>query len=186
MDEPTSAGAVKVRWPTVAVLVLVCAAVLGASLYVAHRHTSSTPAKGPYPDLVLVGRLTKDLPWRDLSVNVTWDGTKAGAIPSDLQAVYRGETLYKVIGLVDDNDPSSFNVALAEKGYQIRFIAEDGYEWTMSSKAIVGQTGWIIARLKNGRPLPKGEGPYRDVGSFIHHFYGAPSVKMIKRIELLY
>ena len=185
MNGPTTTGTAKVRWLTVGVLVLVCAAILGVSLYLS-RHTDSPPAKGPYADLVLVGKLTKHVAWRDLPATVTWDGTKAGDIPVDLQDVYRGETLYKVIGLVDDNDPNSFNVALARKGYKIRFVSTDGYEWTMSSKAIVGQTQWILARLKNGKPLPKGEGPYRDVGSFIRHFYGRESVKMIKRIELVF
>ena len=185
MDEPTTTGDAKVRWLTIAILVVVCAAILGVSLYLS-RHTDSPPAKGPYPDLVLVGRLTKHVAWRDLSVNVSWDGTKAGDIPVDLQAVYRGETLYKVIGLVDDDDPNSCNVALANKGYKIRFVASDGYEWTMSSKAIVGQTHWIIARLKNGKPLSTTEGPYHDVGSFIHHFYGRESVKLITRIELVF
>ena len=185
MSGPASAGAVKPRWLSIALLVAVCAAVLAVSIYVARRPTAA-PAKGPHPDLVLVGKLTRDVPWRDISVNVTWDGTKAGAIPSDLQAVYRGEPLYEVIGLVDDGDPSTFNVALARKGYQIRLTAADGYEWTMSSASIIGQTGWILARLKNGQPLPKGEGPYRDVGSFIHHFFGSPSVKMITRIQLVF
>jgi hypothetical protein len=185
MNDPTAAGTTKVRWLTIAILVVVCAAILGVSLYVS-RHTDSPPAKGPQPDLVLAGKLTKHVAWRDLSVNVSWDGTKVGDIPVDLQAVYRGETLYQLIGLVDDDDPSGFNVALANKGYEIRFMATDGYEWAMSSKAIVGQTQWILARLKNGKPLPKGEGPYRDVGSFIRHFYGRESVKMIKRIELVF
>ncbi len=185
MGGSAAAGTVKPRWLTVGVLGVVCAAILAVSIYASHR-PPAPPAKGPYADLVLVGKITRDVPWRDISLSATWDGTKAGAIPSDLQAVYRGEPLYQLIGLVDDNDPNTFNVALARKGYQIRFIAADGYEWTMSSKSIIGQREWILARLKNGQPLPKGEGPYRDVGPFIHHFFGAPSVKMITRIQLVF
>jgi hypothetical protein len=175
----------RLSWRTIAVLVAVCAVIFGVSLYVS-RHAGSSPAKGPYRELVLVGKLTKHLAWSDLSSNVTWDGTKASDIPADLQAVYRGETLFKVIGLVDDEDPNSFNVALAKKGYKVRFVAADGYQWAMNSAAIVGQTHWILARLKSGKPLPAHEGPYRDVGSFIHHFYGRESVKMITRIELVF
>ena len=160
--------------------------VVAGSLFVALRTPDAAPASGPYPGLVLQGKLTKKLPWNQLPVSVTWDGTKAGDIPKDLQAVYRGQTIYKLVGLVDDGDPGSFNVALARKGYKIRFLASDGYSWDMASRAIIGKTGWIVARLKNGKPLPANEGPYRDVGSFIHHFFGRESVKLITRIKLIY
>jgi hypothetical protein len=139
-----------------------------------------------YPDLVLVGKVTKRIHWNKLPVSVTWDGTKAGSIPTDLRAVYRGQTLYKLIGLVDDKKPGSFNVALAKKGYTIRFIASDGFHWDFKSRSIIGKKNWIVARLKNGKPLPSAEGPYRDVGSFIHHFYGRPSVKLLVKIQLIF
>jgi len=139
-----------------------------------------------YPDLLLVGKLTRRIKWSKLPAKVVWDGTKAGDIPRDLQAVYRGQTIYKIIGLVDDKKPGSFNVALAKKGYTIRFMASDGYHWDFKSRSIIGKKKWIIARLKNGKPLPAGEGPYRDVGSFIHHFYGRQSVKLLVEIKLIF
>lgn len=176
----------RLSWRAVGVLAGATAVILGASLFVALRTPDAAPAKGPYPDLVLKGKLTKKIPWSQLPASVKWDGTKAGAIPKDLQAVYRGQTLYKLVGLVDDKDPSAFNVALAKKGYKIRFRASDGYSWTMKSASIIGKKNWIVARLKNGKALPKGEGPYRDVGSFIGHFYGRGSVKMLTRIELVF
>jgi hypothetical protein len=173
-------------WRVVGLLAAACAAILAVSLYVALRPSAATPAAGPYPDLVLKGKLTRSIPWNKLPVSVKWDGTKAGDIPRDLQAAYRGQTLYKLIGLVDDKDPATFNVARARKGYGIKFIAGDGYSWTMKSKAIIGKKNWIVARLKNGKPLPDNEGPYRDVGSFIKHFYGRESVKLLLRIELVF
>jgi hypothetical protein len=176
----------RLSWRAVGILAGTAAVLLAASLFVALRSTDAAPAKGPYADLVLKGRLTKRIPWEKLPVSVTWDGTKAGAIPKELQAVYRGQTLFKLIGLVDDNKPGSFNVALAKKGYTIRFLASDGYSWDMSSKIIIGKKGWIVARLKNGKPLPDGEGPYRDVGSFIKQFYGRQSVKLLTRIDLIF
>ena len=173
------------RWRTIAILVAVCVAILGVSLALSHRADSS-PAPGPYAALVLRGKLVKRVAWKDLPANVTWNGKRAGDIPVDLQAVYCGQTLFKLVGLVDDKDPRTFNVALARKGYTIRFIARDGYTWDMKSASIIGKTHWIVARLKNGQPLPAGEGPYRDVGSFIGHFFGRPSVKMITTIQLIY
>ena len=43
--------------------------------------------------------------------------SKAGNINPSLRYVYRGQTLYKLVGLVDDGEPGSFNVARAKKGY---------------------------------------------------------------------
>ena len=173
-------------WRAIGILAAVATIILGASLFVALRPTDAAPATGPYADLTLKGKLTKRIAWAQLPASVSWDGTKAGAIPKDLQAVYRGQTLYKLIGMVDDKDPASFNVALAKKGYTIRFLATDGYHWDMKSATIIGEKGWIVARLKNGKALPAGEGPYRDVGSFIHHFYGRQSVKLLTRIQLIF
>lgn len=143
-------------------------------------------AASAHPSLLLVGKLTRRVKWSKLSANVVWNGKKAGNIPKDLQAVYRGETLYRVIGLVDDKKPGSFNVALAKKGYTIRFMGSDGYTWDFTSRSIIGKKKWIVAKLKNGKPLPAGEGPYRDVGSFIHHFYGRQSVKLLVEIKLIF
>ena len=176
----------RLSWRTLGILAGAAAIILGASLFLALRTPDAAPARGPYADLVLKGKLTKRIAWSQLPVSVKWDGTKAGAIPKDLQAVYRGQTLYKLVGMVDDKKPGSFNVALAKKGYTIRFLATDGYRWDMKSKTIIGKKNWIVARLKNGKALPKGEGPYRDVGSFIGHFYGRGSVKMLMRIELIF
>jgi hypothetical protein len=173
-------------WRWIGLLAAGCAAILAVRLYLALRPPSAAPAAGPYPDLVLKGKLTKRIPWEKLPVKVTWDGTKAGDIPKDLQAVYRGQTLYKLVGLVDDKDPKTFNVARARKGYGIKLISSDGYSWTMKSKAIIGQKNWIVARLKNGKAMAKNEGPYRDVGCFSRHFYGRESVKRLKRIQLVF
>jgi len=138
-----------------------------------------------YPDLVLKGRITKRIPWSRLPVKAVWDGTKAGNINPSLRAVYRGQTLYKLIGLVDDRK-AGFNLALARKGYKIQFVCSDGYKPTISSKFVIAKTGYIIARLKNGQPLPSGEGPYRFVGSFIKPFNGKLSARMIVQIRLIF
>jgi len=176
----------RLSWRAVGILAAAAAVILGASLFLALRTPDAAPAAGPYADLVLKGKLTRRIAWAQLPVSVTWDGTKADAIPKDLQAVFKGQTLYKLVGLVDDDKPGSFNVALAKKGYKVRLVASDGYTWDMNSKTIIGKKTWIVARLKDGQPLPSGEGPYRDVGSFIRHFYGRQSVKLLTRIELIF
>lgn len=138
------------------------------------------------PSLVLKGKLRRTIKWGKLPVSVKWDGRKAGNINPSMRAVYRGQTLYKLVGMVDDKDPKSFNVKKARKGYKIRFICTDGYKRTIKSRSIIGKKTYIIARLKNGKALPVGEGPYRYVGGFIKPFYGKDSARMIKEIRLIF
>ena len=135
---------------------------------------------------VLRGRRTVKISFLNFPTPVTWDGTKAGNINPTVRALYRGQTLYRLVGLVDDGNPRTFNVALARKGYKIALIASDGYTWTMSSKTIIGQKHWIVASLKDGAVMSSAEGPYRDVGSFIKPFYGKPSVFKLVQIKLIF
>ena len=136
--------------------------------------------------LTLKGKLTKVLPISKVRANVTWDGTKAGNINPTLRAKYRGETLYKLVGLVDDKDSTTFDTALAKKGYKIKLFGLDGYTWTIGSKSIIGKKKWIVAKLKNGKLLPTGEKPFRYVGSFIKPFSGKASVYKLYKIQLIF
>jgi hypothetical protein len=136
--------------------------------------------------LVLKGRRTVKIAYLNFPTPVTWDGTKAGNINPSLRALYRGQTISKLIGLVDDNNPTSFNVKLARKGYKIEFIASDGYTWSIRSQTIIGQKHWIVASLKNGAVMLSNEGPYRFVGSFIKPFYGKQSVFKLIKIKLIF
>jgi hypothetical protein len=175
------------RWRTVVILAVASVVVLSASVAVSLNVTGadSSPLGGTtYPPLVLKGELVKRIPWSELPANVAWDGRQdSDNRNKELQAMFEGQTIYKLVGLVDDEDPKTFNVAKAKRGYAIWFIASDGYKYQMDSREIIGKTKWIVARLKDGEPLPANEGPYRDVGSFVG-FLAGPSVKMLVRIEL--
>lgn len=177
----------RLRWRTLIVLCVVCAAILAASLAVALTSGSAQPVpRAKQPALVLKGVLKKKISWAKLPAKVIWNGRKdRDNRHKELQAVFRGQSIYKLVGLVDDKDPKTFNVRKARRGYGIKFIAKDGYAYTMDSRTIIGKKKWIVAKLKNGKPLPKGEGPYRDVGSFIG-FLAGPSVEMLIRIELIF
>ena len=148
------------------------------------RGTVSVTASGA--SLTLIGKLTKVVPVSRIPAVVTWDGTKAGNINPVLHAVYKGQTMYKLIGLVDDKDPGSFNKARAEKGYKIKLFGLDGYTWTITSKSIIGQTHRIVAKLKNGKALPAGEAPLRYVGPFIKPYNGKASVFKLYKIKLIF
>ena len=146
------------------------------------------------PPLHLVGRRTAKVPYLDFPVDSSWNGHYLASWKPVFDATYQGAPISQLVGLVDDSNPKSFNVKLARKGYKIELIAGDGYSWTLSSKTIVGQKHWIVASLKDGKPLPyvagddseNTEAPYRFVGSFIHPFYGRPSVFQLVEIKLIF
>ena len=142
----------------------------------------------PASKLTLKGKLTKVIPLKKLRANVIWDGRKQGDINPSLKAVYRGTTLYKLIGLVDDKNPKTFNVALAKKGYKIQFICRDGYKPVIPSRWIIKKKRWIVAKLKNGKLLPDGEAPFRFVGGppITQPFNNKLSARMVVRIKLIF
>ena len=184
------------RWLVVAAALVVALSATAAAPW-AHAGSATAAAADAgkaravatraFPALVLKGKTTKKIAWNKLPTKVSWDGTRAGNINLSLRAVYRGQALFKLIGLVDGGGPG-FNVALAKKGYIIKFICSDGYNVKppLSSKRIIGKTHWIIAKLKNGQPLPDGEAPYRFVGSFIKPFKGKLSAFKIVQIKLVF
>ena len=117
--------------------------------------------------LTLQGKTTKVLPIAQVPATAAWDGTKAGNINPTLRYVYRGQLLYKLVGMVDDKK-AGFNVAKAKNGYKIQLVCLDGYQPSFSSKLLFRngklRTDLIVAKIKAGKPLPEGEGPFRFVG----------------------
>ena len=175
---------------SVVILAVVAAAVLALSLGIARSHViapSKTPGNAATePPLVLQGVLTRRVPWTQIQTTGSYDGRQDHDNRHvELQAFYRGEPLYKLIGLVDDNDPNTFNVAKARSGYGIKLYGSDGYVWTVDSRTIIGKNDWIIAKLRDGKPLPKWEGPYRFVGASFIGFRAGESVKLLVRVQLV-
>jgi hypothetical protein len=129
--------------------------------------SSATPPEGGWT-LTLQGKGTKVLPIAKFPATVIWDGTKAGDINPSLKYVYKGQSLYKLLGKVDDGKPGSFNLAKAKKGYTIQFTCRDGYKPKISSKLILKngkpRVNWIVAKMKAGALLEGDEAPFRFVG----------------------
>ena len=156
-----------------ALLVLAGAAVLVLALVAPSRHRAATPPLGPRLrpaggwTLTLQGKTTKVLPIAKVPAVASWDGTKAGNINPTLRYVYKGQLLYKLVGMVDDTK-AGFNAAKAKKGYTIQFFCLDGYKPTLSSKILFKngklRTDLIVAKMKAGALLPEGEAPFRFVG----------------------
>ncbi len=137
--------------------------------------------------LVLKGRRTAKIAYLDFPTPVTWDGTKAGNINPTVRALYRGQTLYKLIGLGRRQAPED----LQRRRWPARATRSSSSPatattWTISSKTIVGKKRWIVASLKDGAAMSPDEGPYRYVGSFIKPFYGKPSVFKLVEIKLIF
>lgn len=103
------------------------------------------------------------LPIAKVPATVAWHGEKAGNINPSLRYTYKGQTLYKLVGMVDDKKPG-FNVARAKKGYKIQFVCRDGYKPTIPSTWIIGKKTWIVAKKKAGKLLKGDEAPFRFVG----------------------
>lgn len=178
------------RRRSVVLLAVIAAVALTASMVLARTHVirpdaTPAPASGR-PPLVLQGELTRRVPWADVGTTGSYDGREdPDNRHEELRALYRGEPLYQLVGLVDDDDPGTFNVAEAKRGYGIELVATDGYTWMVDSRTIVGRDDWVIARLKDGDPLPGWEGPYRFVGPDFIGFRAGQSVRTLERVRLL-
>ena len=126
---------------------------------------STAPAGGW--TLTLQGKSTKVLPIDKFPTTAAWDGTKAGNINPTLRYVYKGQLLYKLVGLVDGGT-AGFDAAKAKKGYKIKFYCLDGYTPSLSSKILFKKgklrTDLVVAKIKAGQLLPEGEAPFRFVG----------------------
>ena len=189
-EERVSERGPGLRRRSIVILAVAAAVVLTASTVVARMHVirpDTTPGKASsYPPLLLQGTLTRRVPWADIQTTAGYDGRKDHDNRfEELQAFYQGEPLYKLVGLVDDGDPGTFNVAKARQGYAIKLFATDGYTWTVDSRTIIGRNDWIIAKLRDGKPLPKWEGPYRFVGASFIGFRAGESVRLLVRIQLV-
>ena len=135
--------------------------------------SSPSPSASPTPPpggwtLTLQGKQTKVLPIAKVPATVAWHGEKAGNINPSLRYVYKGQSLYKLLALVDDAKPGSFNLARAKTGYTIQFFCRDGYQPKISSKLILRngkpRVHWIVAKIKADKPLEGDEAPFRFVG----------------------
>jgi DMSO/TMAO reductase YedYZ molybdopterin-dependent catalytic subunit len=95
---------------------------------------------------------------------------------------YSGVALWRLVGLVDDQDPAAFNDELAEIGYSIKIIASDGYNRSLESALIARNDEILVANQMNGLPLPDDYDPLRLVGTGLTT---GQMVSMIAKIELL-
>ena len=81
---------------------------------------------------------------------------------------WTGVPLYLLAGYVDDeikHQGPAFNDALAQAGYTVDVVAEDGFKATFDSARAARNTDILAAYLVNGNPLPDQYFPLRLVGN---------------------
>jgi hypothetical protein len=85
------------------------------------------------------------------------DDNKTADDPSD-DITYKGVPLWRVVGLIDDRNPATFNWKLANgKGYGVRVTGIDYFSYVYSSRQIAALgKSLILAGTANGAPLTWG------------------------------
>lgn len=87
--------------------------------------------------------------WVDANTTTTWTG-----VP-----------LWRLVGMVDDTNSTSFNETLADEGYTVKVIANDDYATSFNSSFVKLNDDIILANLENGTALESKYWPLRLVGS---------------------
>lgn len=72
---------------------------------------------------------------------------------TDNTGMWAGLALWRLVALVDDNDPATFNSDLAAEGYGIKVSAPD-YYYVFDSATVAGNDNIIAANSLDGQPLP--------------------------------
>ncbi|UUX93062.1 hypothetical protein [Methanoplanus endosymbiosus] len=103
-------------------------------------------------DLSLAGKSNVTLTKSQFEAKVVSHGE---AEFTDDNGLWGGLPLYKIVGIVDDNDPETFNTALAAEGYSIKVTSEDGYSINFESADISECDGYIMANSLNSTDLPQ-------------------------------
>jgi len=99
----------------------------------------------------------------------------------DDSGVWSGATLSSVLGLIDDDDPTTFNETLADTEYQVNVMASDEYNKTFVAKYLV-ENGTLLADMFNGTALGEEDYPLRIVGDGMT---GGQMVSMIASVTML-
>ena len=99
---------------------------------------------------------------------------------------WKGIPLWLLVGRVDDeniHESGAFNDELADRGYEVKVTASDGYSYTFNSADIKRNDDIIVAYKMNGEPLPEKYWPLRVVGPDLT---GKQKVGQIAEIELIF
>jgi DMSO/TMAO reductase YedYZ molybdopterin-dependent catalytic subunit len=154
---------------------------------------TETPASADVPEfeLTLSGYITDTvdkerylsaMPCSAMQHYYTWTDSEGNE--------WTGIPVWLLVGLVDDDNAhgeAAFNRELAASGYQVSFIASDGYHKELDSTLISENNEILVAYLLNGEALPdegdKPMAPLRVVGEGLTT---GQMVSMLASIELIF
>lgn len=152
---------------------------------------STTPTH-PVPDVAewpiqLHGALSDNLTQAEFEAGVL----SGGLTCTDNTGTWAGLALWRLVGLVDDDDPETFNIDLAAEGYSIKVSAPD-YYYVFDSATVAGNDDIIAANSLDGQPLPLTDPtnpsklwyPVKLVGSGLHSGDRVGGVVMIELLNL--
>ena len=148
--------------------------------------THPVPTVAEWP-IQLYGALSDNLTKAEFEVGVSFDGLNS----TDNTGTWTGLALWRLVALVDDEDPLTFNSALAAEGYSIKVSAPD-YYYVFDSATLAGNDGIVAANTMDGQPLPLTDPanpskmwyPVKLVGSGLHSGDRVGGVVMIELLNL--
>jgi len=152
----------------------------------------NTAPTHPVPDVAewpiqLYGALSDNLTQAEFEAGVLSDSLTC----SDNTGTWTGMALWRLVALVDDEDPATFNGALAVEGYSIKVSAPD-YYYVFDSATVAGNDNIIAANALDGQPLPLTDPtnslklwyPVKLVGAGLHSGDRVGGVVMIELLNL--
>jgi hypothetical protein len=148
--------------------------------------TRPVPSVADWP-IQLYGALSDNLTKAEFEAGVSSDGLSC----TDNTGTWTGLALWRLVALVDDDDPATFNSALAAEGYSIKVSAPD-YYYVFDSVTVAGNDDIIAANTLDGQPLPLTDPtnpsklwyPVKLVGSGLHSGDRVGGVVMIELLNL--
>lgn len=148
--------------------------------------TRPVPTVAEWP-LQLHGAYSVDFTQAEFEASVLLDGLSC----VDDTGTWCGLALWRLVALVDDNDPNTFNDVLAAQGYAIKVSAPD-YYYVFDSGTVAGNDNIIAANTLDGQPLPLTDPanpaklwyPLKLVGSGLHSGDRVGGVVMIELLNL--
>jgi DMSO/TMAO reductase YedYZ molybdopterin-dependent catalytic subunit len=148
--------------------------------------TNPVPTVAEWP-IQLYGALSDNLTQAEFKAGVSTDNLSC----TDNTGTWTGLALWRLVALVDDDDPATFNSALAAEGYSIKVSAPD-YYYVFDSATVAGNDNIIAANALDGQPLPLTDPtnpsklwyPVKLVGSGLHSGDRVGGVVMIELLNL--
>jgi len=152
---------------------------------------STTPTH-PVPDVAewpiqLYGALSDNLTQAEFEEGVASNGLNC----TDNTGTWAGLALWRLVALVDDDDPETLNIDLAAEGYSIKVSAPD-YYYVFDSATVAGNDNIIAANALDGQPLPLTDPtnpsklwyPVKLVGTGLHSGDRVGGVVMVELLNL--